>query len=666
MKIALVIKNFTLKKGGVERYAVNLATALAKEGHEVHVFSGDRGNSVGIGIQFHPISMRHGPNFLKSLRFHLNCQRKLQDNDYDVVHALTQTYPVDIYRMSDGLHCHRMSLLYPNYVYRILRYFLRPMLLLNIIFEKKIINDGGCQLLVANSNLSCQPLTSYYHFPSDRLVVIYNGVELDRFNPRAKTFRPEIRKTYNITENAPLLLFASMDFSRKGLGELIRSLPAVRDLYPSIRLMVIGKGNEKPYRILGRSLGVEEQLIFVGHVENMAPFYGAADLFVLPTHYDPFANVCLEAMACGLPVVTTRQNGATELIQEGVNGYSIEKAGQITDLAEKITLSLSNHSRMGEKAAETAVSFSQADHVQRVLEVYHRIASKKILTETTSNNPFMIQNQAFRSILKKNKLLSYEQIISYDAGIILKRIMARTITKLALKDGEGMVHTFYLKRHQSSRPISSIIKRWKSSSEGRREWANILAFHRAGVPTMVPVAAGERRSFLSEESFLLTLNLEGYEPLEQWTPTHLSLPENRERFMLKRELIRKTALLTRSMHDAGFYHRDFYLTHILLRQMREGIDLRIIDLQRVIRYPCLKRRWRVKDLASLSYSSPGEVFTGKDRLLYLKFYLGVIKFSEADRRLIKIIQRKTGRIDKHTVRMYQKREERKRLGLLER
>ncbi|MBI5746246.1 MAG: glycosyltransferase [Nitrospirae bacterium] len=670
MKIAIITKIYSRDKGGAERYAVNLADALLNEGHEVHVFANlwDIPNppvSLGKRIIFHRVPMGIGPRFLKLLSFHWRCRRQLKPEQFDIVYSLAQTYPADIYRMSDGLFRHWISLRYPNPIIRLLCLLSRPVFIFNLVFEKRILQSGMCRLVIANSNLCRQQAESYYSVHPERIEVIYNGVDLDTFNRGAKMFRSEIRKSYNIPEDAPLLLFVSMNFSRKGLSELIRSLPLVRTSFPGLRLMVVGKGDPVPYRKTARALGLEEALVFVGPAKETAPFYGAADLFVLPTHYDPFANVCLEAMACGLPVVTTRQNGASELIEEGVNGYIIDRADKIDDMVKKIIQSLLSHSQMGDKASETAMSFSKADHTKKIMKVYHRIAAEKIPLEIISHRPLMVINRALLPILKKNHLLSYDQIMTYHNGITLKQIRARTIKRLMLKNEKGEECLFYLKRHCSSFSFSSIAKRWHDSSEGRREWNSILAFHEAGLPTMVPVAMGEGGTWFSRESFLMTEALNGYEPMEKWIPSTLIRYPEKERPQIKRELIRKVALLARKMNQAGFYHRDYYLTHILLKEISRKFDLKIIDLQRVIRYPWFKGRWKIKDLASLNYSAPQEIFTGRDRLLFYKFYEGGRRLEEVDLRIIKMIQKKTERIDKHTIRMYQTREARKRLGLLE-
>ena len=658
MKIALIIRTFSLHKGGAERYAIRLAEGLHEE-HEVHVFTSQWDDSAVAGLIFHRVPTGRGPAFLKLLRFHWGCRRQIRGEHFDVVHALAQTYPVDVYRMSDGLFRHWLSLQYPNRLQRLLRCLLRPVYFFNLAAEKKILKEGGARLLIANSDLCRRQAIDDYSVSPDRIDRVYNSVDLKTFHPGVKRFRSQIRKEYGIDPDAPLLLFSAMNFSRKGLAELIKSLAEVSASFPNVRVMILGKGDPRPYRKLARTLGVEERLIFTGPVKDPAPYYGAADLFVLPTHYDPFANVCLEAMASGLPVVTTRQNGASELIEEGVNGHTVESADQIDGLAEKIGLALLSHLNMGGKAAETARSFSQADHIQKVVESYKRVVSGKIPIETIPGSPPLAVNGTFISPLEKSNLLSYDNIMAYTAGILLKRIHARTIIKFTLTDGH-QEKEFYLKKHHPSFSFSSVLGR----SEGKGEWNNIVAFHQAGLPTMIPVAMGEKRSYILGESFLLTEAIVGYESLETWLPVNLALLPDKEKFHLKRELIKQVALLTRKMHHAGFYHRDFYLTHLLVKRLPQGFDLKIIDLQRGIRYPLLKKRWKIKDLASLNYSTSRLIVTERDRLRFYKWYRGTAKLGEEDRFLIKKIERKTKRIDQHTGKRYQERQERKRLGLL--
>jgi UDP-glucose:(heptosyl)LPS alpha-1,3-glucosyltransferase len=139
---------------------------------------------------------------------------------------------------------------------------------------------------------------------------------------------------------------------------------------------VAGRGEKAPYVSLARKKGVNaDRMFFAGHVKDIEKWYGMADVFVLPSRYEPFANVCLEAMACGLPVITTKTNGASEIITPGEDGFILEDwkdsatlSTFLSRLADKDLLR-----KMGEKAARKATGFTWERHLEemeRVLTVF--------------------------------------------------------------------------------------------------------------------------------------------------------------------------------------------------------------------------------------------------------------------------------------------------------
>src|SRR5207248_2438314 len=128
----------------------------------------------------------------------------------------------------------------------------------------------------------------------------------------------------------------AQDFERKGLREAILGLSQVSQ--PELRLIVVGKENAAPYASLARSAGVADRVIFAGATDDVYGFYRAADFFVLPTKHDPCSLVVLEALAMGLPVISTRQNGATEIMEQGVHGFVLEDASKMDELAAAMKL----------------------------------------------------------------------------------------------------------------------------------------------------------------------------------------------------------------------------------------------------------------------------------------------------------------------------------------
>ena len=134
-----------------------------------------------------------------------------------------------------------------------------------------------------------------------------------------ETQRQQFRQRLVGDANCPLFIFASMDFEGKGLLTVLRSLALLEDR--KARLLVLGDGPVARFRRIAHRLGIAEQVVFLGRRSDIQRFYSAGDLFVLPTAYEPFPNVNLEAMACGLPVLTTRTAGGVDIVEENVNGY---------------------------------------------------------------------------------------------------------------------------------------------------------------------------------------------------------------------------------------------------------------------------------------------------------------------------------------------------------
>jgi UDP-glucose:(heptosyl)LPS alpha-1,3-glucosyltransferase len=192
--------------------------------------------------------------------------------------------------------------------------------------------------------------------------VIYSGVDAEKFSPTGRdAFRQQQRMTLKIPQQAPVALFVGSGFERKGLAGFLRALAegggaraaAGEPWYG----LVVGKDKHvEKYRALAHRLGIAERVIFSGGVADARPFYAASDVFVLPTIYEPFGLVCLEALACGLPVVTSTSAGAAEIIDEGVNGY-VTDALDISAIARAMNAAIGNPA-MPAAARERALAFS--------------------------------------------------------------------------------------------------------------------------------------------------------------------------------------------------------------------------------------------------------------------------------------------------------------------
>ena len=300
MKIALVRPKVGFGMGGAENYTATVAREFARLGHEVVVVA-DYCNLSGVR---HARARIYGRGSLaKTLSFFLNARRVLSRERFDLVYATWRFFPADWVRISDPLHA---VWIYQGYEWGLpaLRR-LRPRHRLILWLEKQSLRRA--QRIIANSKLVQRQVAEHYPEVASRVEVIYNGVDFSRFNLGARKFREEWRSRLGLLPEEKVLLFVGSDWRRKGLPLL---LSALERLPETVKLLVAG----------GKGLGKKGRVYYLGAVKEMERLYGAADLLVLPTRYDPFANVVLEALACGLPVITTPENGASEVIIPGRTG----------------------------------------------------------------------------------------------------------------------------------------------------------------------------------------------------------------------------------------------------------------------------------------------------------------------------------------------------------
>jgi len=359
MKIALIRQRF-VPHGGAELYLNAVATELVRRGHQVHIYASawDR-SAVPASVQLHPVPIVRTFSFTRALTFALSCRGRLAREKFDVVVSFERTLHQDVYRAGDG--CHReyltQRLLHSSWLKRA-TIWLNPLHATMLWLERRLFSRSSTRLVIANSVQRKEEIVRHYRFPSDRIHVVHNGVDLTRFQPV-----PRVK-----SKNDFVLLFVGSGWRRKGLAHCVQALA----LLPSyLRLHVFGKGSPKPYLRLARRLGVSDRVTFSPPLRKVEDAYACGDVLLLPAIYEPFSNVCLEAMACGLPVVTSRINGASELILSGQNGAVIDKPNNVPMLAACIRgfLDPERWRDASRRARQTAELFPLTANVEKMLEL---------------------------------------------------------------------------------------------------------------------------------------------------------------------------------------------------------------------------------------------------------------------------------------------------------
>lgn len=214
---------------------------------------------------------------------------------------------------------------------------------------------------VAVSKRVKHELQHYYGLPDDRIRIIPNGIDIDRFAPRPEARQP-IRARYGIPADAKVLMLVDHEFRRKGLEYVIRALAHLDDTH---WLMVVGSEDPAPYRDLVPE--VSSRIVFTGPQRAMADFYAATDVYVFPTNYETFSLVCMEALACGVPVLATAVGGIEDYLVDGVNGYFIERnAQQIADRVRSALATPEHYAELSAHARATAEAYTW----NRIAEAY--------------------------------------------------------------------------------------------------------------------------------------------------------------------------------------------------------------------------------------------------------------------------------------------------------
>jgi UDP-glucose:(heptosyl)LPS alpha-1,3-glucosyltransferase len=363
MKIAVIRQRY-VAHGGAERYASALVQELARRGHEIHIFAHRwDGESMAAAekIAFHRVPMVRVFSFLRAISFAFSCKKSVERAQFDVVFSLERTMKQDIYRAGDG--CHREWLAQrKRYISPLKRatLWMNPLHPAMLWLEKRTFSAQNTRLVIANSHRGKDEIVRHYGFPADRIHVIHNGVDCERFKPANRS-----------RGDGFVLLFVGTGFERKGLAFCIRAL---KELPQTVRLRVVGKGNRRRYERLARRLGVAARVDFAETMEKIESVYASADVFVLPAIYEPFANACLEAMACGVPVVTSRINGASEIIEHGKNGAIIDEPNDIEALAAAIRMFLdrkfwADASAAARKTAEAHPFSANVEQTLKIIEL---------------------------------------------------------------------------------------------------------------------------------------------------------------------------------------------------------------------------------------------------------------------------------------------------------
>lgn len=363
MRVALVIERFS-PSGGVEHVAWEAAHALAAAGDEVSVVARRADPTAAVDWIRADVPGLWQP--WRVLAFSRAAARLAPRDRFDVVHSFSRTLHQDVYRAGGGSHADYLEARHDATGAR-LRALFSPRHRVLLAIERRIFADAS-QHILCNSEMVRSALARRHAIDPARLSVIYNGVDLERFHPgRRDREGASLRRALGAGDE-PIWLFVGSGFARKGLDTALLALADAPGT-----LWVVGRDDPGPWRTHAARCGVADRVRWLGARGDVESLCAAADALLLPTRYDAFANACLEAIAAGLPVVTSARNGAAEVLAAaGTVVPDAEDAPRFATALRELADPAVRKQR-GEAARAQAERFSWPAHAAALQALYARI-----------------------------------------------------------------------------------------------------------------------------------------------------------------------------------------------------------------------------------------------------------------------------------------------------
>jgi UDP-glucose:(heptosyl)LPS alpha-1,3-glucosyltransferase len=372
MKILFCIDQYRPSRGGAERYLADLSAALCNRGHRVFIAALEAEED---GVS--DLVILEAPRFPRMLRevvFAVKAARLKREGAYDRVVGFRHVLDVDRFQPHEGLFLDSLlGAIRPVSAAPFLRalVFVRklfsPKNLFFLYADRKLFRSNPGLRTAALSEMTARSIRARHGACKPEISVIPNGAPQGDSDSRRRA-RDRIRAELGVSPRSRILLFAAHNFRLKGLREALEGFALYRERREGAVLVVAGRGRAAPYGGLVRQLKLEGHVAFLGARSDMSDLYAAADLLLHPTFYDPCSLVVLEALGAGLPAITTKYNGASELMPSGRGGMVLDDPRDGKAMADAIhaILDRGDYDAFAGEAARIGRENSFQQHVDRV------------------------------------------------------------------------------------------------------------------------------------------------------------------------------------------------------------------------------------------------------------------------------------------------------------
>ncbi len=369
MRIAIVIERFVPGVGGVENVAWQVAHELARQGEDVTVLAREIDPTAAVATEAIPAPRAWQPIRIET--FSRRAARRLARRDFDVVHGFSHTRTQDLFRAGGGSHRDWLRRTHAGFGYR--ARLLSPRYRVRFAIERDVF-EGSRQRIQCSSRLVADVLERDHGVSPDRIFLLPNGVDAERFDPGLLADEARGLRRAHAPHASQVWLLPGSGWHRKGLDTALRAL-ARGDA--GACLWVAGRDDPTRWIERARDLGIADRVDFLGARDDLPAVYAAADAVVLPTRYDPFANVTIEAAAAARPVVTTRANGASEWLGDDL--IALDDANDDVALAAALAAltQLDERRRRGESLAARARTLDWSSHAKALRGEYEAIVARR-------------------------------------------------------------------------------------------------------------------------------------------------------------------------------------------------------------------------------------------------------------------------------------------------
>lgn len=386
MKIAFITEHFNPGLGGAETYMSDFAKYLISKGHEVHFYTQDDLGDYE-GIKFHIIKvtgLAKKVRWMQWLSFLKQARKESEKESFDVVMGTGKCLGVNVFQPHGGTvqASHRQNaILVRNPLHIFLKKFsnfISPKHIVAKWIEKQQYSNPKT-VFVAISQMVRNHMKEFYNVPEGKIELVYNGIDTSKFSPVSEAERVEAKKELGLPSDKVVYSVVAHNFKLKGIKEIIESAVLVKKVNENFLIVVAGYGKQKNFLKQAESAGVSDNIKFLGAVKNPELVYKASDVYVQPTWYDPCSLVVLEALASGIPVITSRFNGAGEFIENGKEGYIISRP----DAKEELSTAMINlfdeklREEQGRAARKKIENQTLLHNFEQMLKVFEKAASGK-------------------------------------------------------------------------------------------------------------------------------------------------------------------------------------------------------------------------------------------------------------------------------------------------